>query len=79
MTDVCQKNTSNCGLNVAWQQNVWLMLGVSIYAVIKTVFFMSRRESTAVKHEDHNNHYLKVPHSSVAKEKNPVTVKILQP
>lgn len=55
------------------------MLGVSIYAVIKTVFFMSRRESTAVKHEDHNNHYLKVPHSSVAKEKNPVTVKILQP
>lgn len=74
LSDWCvsnKKNTSKCGLNVAWQQNVWLMLEVSIYAVIKTVLLISRRESTVIKYKHLSNHYLKVPHSSVVTKKNP--------
>lgn len=81
MTDVrkIKKNSSKCGLNVAWQQNVWLMLGVSTYAVIITVLLISRKESTIIKYEHLKNHNFKVPHSSVVIEKTPITVKMQQP
>lgn len=80
LSDWCMsnlKNTSKCGLNVAWQQNVWLMLGASIYAGIKTVLLINRRESTVIKYEHLNNH-MKGQHSSVT-EKTPITAKMQQP